>query len=360
MTARRTARLLAAAIAVGALLWAPAGALADDAPAPMTDQGTSWSIAPATAEGPDGRLSLRHVLDPGGSATDWVDVHNFGPQDATFRVYAAAGAVGESGTFDIDPEAGDGGVLVSLAETDGTAPDADGTLTLHLPAEESATVPLTITATDTARPGDHPVGVVAELVPQGDTDVRLRTRVGVRAHLRVSGELTARVVAEDVRTTWAPGWNPLARGTLHVEYVLHNTGNVRLGATSTVDAAGPFGAVRATSTDSIREILPGERHAVRAEVPLWGLLRTQGEVRVDVGAVGEDVLEAELRPAATSFTAWTVPWAQLLVVVLVLLAVPVARHRRRLRERRVQHEIDSALTAAGLAPAPTDSEMSRA
>ncbi|WP_413452434.1 hypothetical protein AA0Y32_10785 [Georgenia phoenicis] len=342
---RPVAAALATVLAAVALVVVSATGSAAQASPAAEESTTTWTIQPAGADGPDGRLSMRHSVEPGGSVSDWVTVTNFGPGAANFRVYAGAGTIGETGAFDIRPDV-EPALAVTLAPVEGSEQADDGSLTLRLGAAQSATLPLTIAAPDDVLPGDHPVGVVAELLPDAGSDVQLRSRVGVRAHLRVPGDITARVVAEDVRTQWVSGWNPAAPGTLRIEYDLHNTGNVRLGATSTIDLSGPFGLLPTTVTDTRREILPGQRLSVRTEVRHWGLVRSTGEVRVDVAPVGEDQVEAELEQSRTDLAAWTLPWTQLVLLLLLLLAAPGWRRYRLARARRIQHQIDEAVAAA--------------
>jgi len=339
-----------AAAAVPAPL--PAGAVVADATPAPTAGTVTWTVEPATADGPDGRISLRHTLDPGASVQEHVSVTNFSDREATFLVYAADGTVSEDGDFDVLPSdvapAGSG-AWVALDAPDGASVEDGGRLRVTLPAGESVLVPLTVTVPADARPGDHPAGVVAELVDD-EAAVRVAARVGVRLHLRVSGEIAARVVPDDVEVRWVPSWNPFAPGTAHVRYVLRNDGDVRLGARSDVRLAGPGGAGEVSASAQVREVLPAGTSVVEATVRLWPLVRATGEVEAVPVVVGEDVVDVALEPAAVPVAVWAVPWAQL-VVLLLLVGGPVLVVRLRRRSaRRVQERIDAALAAAGVAP----------
>ncbi|MGY4645046.1 COG1470 family protein [Cellulomonas sp. URHB0016] len=321
-------------------------------PAAADPAGTvTWTVQPATADGPDGRVSLRHSLDPGASATDHVTVTNFSDHDATFVVYAGDGTVNDTGDFDVPPgedRRKDGGAWIELGQPDGTERLDDGRLQLTLGPAATATIPLTITVPTDATPGDHPAGVVAELVDDG-ASVRLAARVGTRVHLRVTGDLKARLVPADVRPRWEPSWNPFAPGTVHVRYVVRNAGNVRLGARSTVSLAGPAGAGAVEATTEVREVLPDRSAVVEATLPAWPLLRLAGRVDATPVVVGEDIVDAPLRHTSAAVTVWTPPWSQLLLVlVLAGVAVLVPWQRRR-SARRVQAQVDAALAAAGVA-----------
>ncbi|MBO9556485.1 hypothetical protein [Cellulomonas sp.] len=327
--------------------------------APTDPGGTvTWTVQPATADGPDGRISLRHTLDPGATVTDHVTVTNFSDHDATFVVYAGDGTVSPAGDFDVRPEddgRSDGGAWVLLTAPSGVESLDDGRLRVTLAATAAVTIPLTIAVPAGATPGDHPVGVVAELIDDPGA-VQLAARVGVRLHLRVTGTISAGMVADDVHAWWSPSWNPFSPGVVHVTYVLRNTGDVRLGARSAVTLAGPGGAAAVSSTSSVREVLPQRSAPVDVTLRAWPLVRAGGHVDVTPLVVGEDVVDAPLRPTSTAVIVWTPPWSWLLLVLLVSGGVLVVRWQRRRTARQVQARVDAALAAAGVAPQASVSE----
>src|SRR5690625_1706778 len=313
---------------------------------------TTWTLRPAQDEEAGDRISVRHEIDPGSRVTDAVEVRNFGAEPATFRIYASDGVVGDSGAFDVLPpgqESTDSGLWVSFADTPRvgrlqTGPT--GGVELELEPESSAVVPFTIAVPEDAVPGDHPAGLVAELVPQESTTVQLTSRVGVRLHLRVSGEVGALVVPEDVQLDWSSGWNPFTSGSLQVHYLLRNAGNLRAGAASDIELAGPLGALPVQDDDLRREILPGEAVRVEAGLPLWGLFWSGGQIRVTPVAVGADEAAGAPAPTTTAISLWTVPWPQLGALVVAVIALVLFRRHRRRTEAGVQRRIDAAVAAA--------------
>lgn len=312
----------------------------------------TWTVEPGTAEGPDGRISLRHALDPGASVDEHVVVTNFSDRPATFHVYAADGTVSADGDFDVRPSEDaprDSGAWVTLRAPEGAEPVDGGGFRVTLPAGEVVVVPLTVAVPADARPGDHPAGVVAELVDD-DAAVRVAARVGVRLHLRVRGDIRAVVAPRDVEVRWEPSWNPFAPGTAHVRYVLRNEGDVRLGARSDVTLAGPGGAGENTATSQVREVLPEGSATVETTVRLWPLVRASGRVEAVPLVVGDDVVDVALEPSTVPVAVWAVPWAQLVLLVLVVVGPVLVVRRRRRSARRVQERIDAALAAAGVAP----------
>ncbi|UZN03465.1 hypothetical protein [Cellulomonas sp. S1-8] len=346
--------VVAAAVALGGFLVAVPGAVGA-----TTDDGSAttvtWTVQPATADGPDGRISLRHVLDPGASVTEHVTVTNFSDRAATFLVYAGDGTLSDSGDFDVPPGGApqDGGAWIALSPPEGAEALDDGRLSLTLAGGAAATVPLTITVPADATPGDHPAGVVAELV--ADDAVRLAARVGTRLHLRVTGDVEAALTPDDVTTRWEPSWNPFAPGTVHVRYVVRNTGDVRLGARPATTLAGPAGIGAASHTAELREVLPGQSAVVEASLPVWPVVRVTGHVDVRPWVVGEDVVDAAMRAGSAPVTVWAVPWPQLALLVLVVGAVVLVRWWRRRSARQVQARVDEALAAAGVAREPVTS-----
>ncbi len=358
--ALRAARLRAApVVALGALALlagpaVPAVAVSEPSPAATAaGSGTvTWTVQPATADGPDDRISLRHTVDPGASISEHVAVTNFSDREATFVVYAGDGVVGDSGDFDVPPgedSRGDAGGWVELGRPVGAERLDGGRLRLRLGPASTVTIPVTITVPVDATPGDHPAGVVAELV-DGGSQVRLAARVGTRLHLRVTGEIVAVVLPDEVEARWQPSWNPFGRGAVRVRYVVRNVGDVRLGARSSAHLASPGGIGSVEATTEVREVLPDRSAVVETVLPAWPLVRASGRIDVVPLVVGEDVVDVRLEATSTSVTAWTVPWAQLGLIVLLVGAVVLARRQRRRSARRVQAKIDAALAAAGVPP----------
>lgn len=345
------------AVLVAALLapaWPAAAATTQIAPTTaQPDNTVTWTVQPATADGPDDRISLRHVLDPGASVAEHVTVTNLGETPATFAVYAGDGVLSDAGYFDLPPTGTpprDGGSWVTLGAVEGAQPQDDGTLLVALDAGAAVTVPLTISVPDDARPGDHPAGVVAELVA-GDS-LRLAARNGVRLHLRVTGDIEAGLTPTDVTTRWEPSWNPFAPGTVHVRYRVANTGDVRLAARAATTLAGPFGIGEAEHGTEVREVLPGQSALVEAELRVWPLVRVTGHVDVRPWVVGEDVVDAALRGESADVAVWVLPWSQLALLVLVVGGVLLVRWRRRRTAQQVQARVDEALAAAGVTHEP--------
>ncbi|WJL96844.1 hypothetical protein QSU92_06630 [Microbacterium sp. ET2] len=356
MNATHAFRHLAAASLLTFLTLASPGFAA----AAENTSGTTWTLSPAGPDGADERISLRHVMEPGARVDDRVALTNFTPGPATFAVYASDGVVTADGNFDLLPPGEtpvDAGSWIDIGAVDGQDPLPNEPLTIELPAGGSVVIPLTITVPENASPGDHPAGLVAQFVPGDGAGVEMASRVGVRVHLRVDGPVVASLDVDQVEATYEPSWNPFAPGTVHVAYSLGNSGNVRLGATSTATVTGPFGIAPSSASASTREILPGQEAHLSSSFDLWPLVLGFGEVQVTPQVVGEDALADAGTPQTATLTVWTVPWAQLcLIAAAVLITFAVLRLRRR-SAAQTQRRIDDAVAQALTAGVPETGEQ---
>jgi hypothetical protein len=323
------------------------GAPSDDAAAPPAQ--TTWALRPAGAEGADARVSLRHEVEPGGAASDVVALTNFSARPATFAVYASDGLITDEGLFDLlapGDAPSDGGAWIAVGPVEGATARPDGGILLDVPAGETVLVPVEIRVPANATPGDHPAGVVAELVRGEGGGVQLAARVGVRVHLRVAGDVVARLEPQRVTATYTPSWNPFAPGTVTVTVDVANAGNVRMGADTAVRVEGPWGVASAEARVEQREVLPGQAVPTTVEIPVAPLVRAWGEVVVTPGVVGEDVVDGPLQAGSASFALWVVPWSQLALLAAVVGLVLLVRGLRRRSARIVQARIDAAVAAA--------------
>jgi hypothetical protein len=279
-------------------------------------------VAPADRNGPAGRISLRHELDPGASVKDAIAVTNLSQAPVEFVVETGAGQVGAQGTFDIDESnvTGVGGWIAVAGLTDGK---------VVLEAGETRVLSLTITVPEDATPGDHPAGVTVG-VSQGE-DVTVTHRVGVRLHLRVAGEIQPELRLTVSEARFSPSWLPFAPGKLLVDYRIENVGNVRLGANVAVEAAGPLGlGATATELDPLDELLPGESVERSAEIAAPTLFWLRATLTATPTVVGEDdVPPADAASAATSLPAVSPTGVALLAALATGAAVTIIRLRRR-------------------------------
>lgn len=321
--------IAALAIAVGliAVTAAPAAA----------EEGTpvSWSVTPADATGPDGRVSVEHPLDPGAELQDHLAVRNLGEEEVVFRLSAADGFTNDGGRFDMlasDQESVDAGTWIALPER------------VTVPPGGTVVVPYTITVPENAEPGDHAAGIAASVLSlaQGDgAGVGVESRVGFRVMTRVTGALAPAYAVTNVDTGYRTSWNPIRPGSIDISFDVVNEGNTRLAVVGALEIAGRSVAFPA-GTDP-QELLPGETRSFSIAVDgVWPLLALPGEIELapTVSTAGGE--EATVAPSSTGVFVWAVPWPQLLVVIGTLLVVLALLWRRGRSKRRLDTLLEQA------------------
>lgn len=286
---------------------------------------TTWSVAPASPDGPDGRVSFRLELEPGAVHEDHIVVTNFSTHPATFALRAADGTLGPDGVFTVVRRA-------EASQAAGTWIEVADEVTVD--GGVSVVVPWRLTVPTDALPGDHPAGIVASLASGADGEIAVDTGVGARVHLRVGGDVVPAVVLADVRTAWTPSWNPLEPGVLELHWTVVNEGDVRLGASQVLDVVGPLGSdpgVARQVLASQPELLPGHSGTFRASVEAWPLGRLAATLTSTPTVLGEDRVDAPLRTHRADVVVWAVPWVHVggLLVLLACGAALVLRRRRR-------------------------------
>lgn len=315
------------AVATG-LVVAVGGVLADAGPVRAEDAApVSWSVTPADASGPDGRVAIEHAVDPGASTEDFFAVRNLGSEEVTFKLAAADGFYNDNGRFDMlpsDQPSVDAGTWIELPET------------VTVAAAGTVVVPFTVAVPADAEPGDHAAGIAASVVSVsegGGAAVGVESRVGFRVMTRVTGELEPAFAVQHVGTDYRTSWNPLRSGELTVSFEVVNEGNTRLEVGGVVDIAGR--KVAFPATDRPQELLPGEHHSFTVEVEqVWPLVAFPGEIAVAPAVTTADGATTDVAPNSTSIFVWAVPWPQLLVLIgLALIIVALAWRRGRSKRR---------------------------
>lgn len=332
----------AAAASIAVLLstvFAATAAAAAASAVTSDDAAVTWSVQPASAEGPDGRSWIEQTLDPGQRVVEHLALRNLGGTDVTFAIKAADGYLTPTGRFNMlpsDTPSVDAGTWVDAPET------------VQVGAGETQVVEFTITVPENATPGDHAAGIAATVQSVGagadGNQISIESRVGFPIMTRVTGELDPSMGIEPLRVEYRMSWNPFQPGEVVAVYELVNNGNVRLQTIPVVESQGRVAT--ADPEASALEVLPGDRREVTATVPgVWPLFYAPVEVRIAPTIVtpnGEpQVAEAVVR----DFGVWAIPLPQLLVLlglVLIVLALVLGRRRSK---RRVEAMIAEAREA---------------
>ncbi|BCJ59693.1 DUF916 domain-containing protein [Micromonospora endophytica] len=351
---RTLPRLLAALVAVAiaaptvpaaaapAVPAAPPKALAAAAPAPTptasaaadpAKPSVTWSVQPADQNGPDGRRWIERTLDPGQVVTEHLAVRNFSDSTVVFSLKTADGYLTDKGRFNMLPSnerSVDGGTWITVQEKVSVGP------------KQTTVVPFTITVPADASPGDHPAGIAATVTSSGGT-VAVESRVGFRVMLRASGTITASMTIDDLTATYTPSWNPFASGTVKIGWTATNTGNVSMTGAGRTSVAELFGLVERDTPTEVEEMLRGGNRTVETRVGgVWGLGPVRTTVEVTPAVLGGDATGAEIRTASATVTTWALPWAQLILVLLLGALAFAARTVVRRRRQRLAQLLDKA------------------
>ena len=324
---------------------------ASSAPADTEDAAptTVWSLTPAPQEDDEDRVSFRFDVPPGDSVDDAVELTNFSAQEVTFTLQAADGVVSESGTFDIlrpGEENEAAGQWIELDQQEVT-----------VPADESVTVPFTLTVPENATPGDQPAGIAASVSTDEGDDVSMESRVGARIHLRVDGDIMPTLAVEDLDVQYSQNWNPFAPGTATVSWTVRNTGNVRLGAQQALSSSGLFGLATAEeSVEPIREILPGGEAQLQVEQEVLPLFVLNSTLSLEPSVVGDDEVDAELSAATGGVTAAAIPIPQLIIVVLVGVLVWWLVTRKKRQSKKFDAAVAAAAAERSTSSGDSDAE----
>jgi hypothetical protein len=303
----------------------------------------TWSVAPGTAQGPDGRPAFEFETDPGQTLRDVVAVTNFGAAPVTFRVYASDAVNTASGGFDLlagDTKPTDVGAWVSLAQPNVT-----------VPAHATVNVPFTLAVPANGTPGDHVGGIVASLQQPGSGPVVIENRIGSRIYLRVRGKLVPSLAVTSLDAGYHDSFNPFSGGDVTVDYTVRNTGNVRLAAGQRVDVTAATGSRLAGATGpAVTELLPGQSLRYSVTVHGVGPLGPLGAnvVVTPAGVKGDKYTEslsaAALGTAQRNADLFATPWSQLVALVLLAglawLGVVELRRRRRTAARALAQAVE--------------------
>lgn len=314
------AAVAAAVLAFGVL--APAAAHAAEG-----DEATGVSLRPADTTGAfDGRTNFRYKADPGQSVQDYAAVVNTGTEPNDFTLIATDAFNDENGDFALLPTDDEPELIGRWI----TFENGTNRMKVTLQPGEGRLVPFTLALPADATPGDHVGGVVASVLT-ADGQVQLDRRVAIRLYARVSGDLQPSLTITSLGASHAGDWWNPASGTVTVRYTVHNPGNVALAANVEGGVNTWFGVNLATQTSSaIKEILPGNSATYEFELPGIGQWLYLDAYLHVVPFVDSTDVSAYVSAAPTSRDAvlFVMPWAVLIVLLLVGLVIAFIRWRR--------------------------------
>lgn len=358
------------------------------APAPgeggVSPDAATWSVStPDNDQGTD-RPNFSYTADPGGQIVDGITVSNYGAQPLTLAVYAADGYLTDTGSLDLLAAGEESVALGSWVTVE--------TPTITLQPEEVVTVPFTVNIPENATPGDYAAGVVTSLVTAAEGGVAVDRRLGSRMILRVNGDLTPSLEVTDLEVAPHPTFWPWLSGSTDLTFTVTNTGNTRLVLDGNATISGPAGLLGAetgvdfrTQTadgspgdqiallpgDSVRfetpdpsattDTDPADRRIVRNTVTVdgvWPSFRLGTRVEVSgtvVAAAGGAETDAAVVTAAADTSFWQIPWALLILLILIIgfvvWRILGRKRRKKAADDKVQDAVRTALAQHGIEPA---------
>lgn len=334
-------RVVSLALAVAAFASVAAAAPAASAATTESPEVT-WGVRTAQNDLGTARQNFVYDVAPGSRVDDALVISNHDDAPLELDVYAADGFTTQSGQLDLLPRAEESTYL-------GTWVTA-GMAHVTIEAGGQVEVPFSLSVPSNATPGDYLGGIVTSLPqPEGADGLAVDRRLGVRIQLRVDGALNPGLVVENLTVAYTPTLNPFGPGSATVEYTVRNSGNTRLSAMQSVALSGPFGLLRGDieGVEPVPDLLPGETWTVTAHsdavIPLFWM-----NVDATLAPAGPAGFEGATDPAMFVTTTGTlaVPWAQLvLILVVAAIVFLVVRSRRRAKGKRKQAE-DARVKAA--------------
>jgi hypothetical protein len=299
----------------------------------------SWSEIPASATAPDTRSIFNYpTVQPGTTITDHVAVLNRSSQSVAFTIYATdATGTTPSNTLILMPPAETPVDIGSWVSIDGH----NGKLSVIIPAGKGVIEPFRISVPRSARPGDHTGAIFAAVTfntrARNGAVVAEQHRIGVPMYLRVAGALQPGLSVQAVSVSARGTISPVGSSATTVAYTVHNTGNVRLAGSALVILSGLFDSRVSTGSKPLPTVLPGD--SVRITVTpgsLYPLGPITAHVRVSPTAPPGGVpLAAPLPGVSGSASLFAVPWALLVVIVIVVGLVIGLFQLFRWRSRRL-------------------------
>ena len=301
----------------------------------------SWSITPAggSPDQPGNRPDLSYTVDPGTSITDTIQVWNYGNEPIQLKVYAADALITSEGSYDLRPS--------SEAPTDVAAWTLLSSNTVTVPASSVSAITVSIAVPKEALPGDHPGGIVASVAtPTTNADgaqVLVEKRVGTRLNVRVNGDIVPGAAIRDVSASYSGSLNPIAPGSVKVDYTFANTGNTKLSGAMHLELSGIIGS-KSVDLPEVPVTMPGntlvQSFTVADVWPTGPITAKITFIPNEDGGIADIQTLASASASGSTF-AW--PIGQVLALIVIVGLVVLLLRRRRAK-------IDRLVAAAVAAP----------
>lgn len=322
----------------------PTPATADVAPSEGPVPGApgvyTWSVRPKpTVEEPQ-RENFSYDVAAGTTIKDEFEIRNFGVETVTLSVYASDAINSETQAIDllaagINPE--DVGDWITLERN-----------RVRVEPGEKELIPFTMEIPRGVESGDHTGGIVSSLVYEGTADgepIRVDRRLGSRVQVRIDGPLRPAMTISNFKVRYDNSLNPLGPGDAVATYTMTNIGNVRFGVDQKIKFTSPLGLPSKTARpDPVAELLPGNSVQMVEHVSgVWPTFWDNAKLTlVPIPVRDGDTFEPKLARSASTGT-WAIPWATIVLIVVILIGRQLHRRIKRNRERLAALEMEAVI-----------------
>ncbi|WP_446223101.1 hypothetical protein ACTWPB_25760 [Nocardia sp. IBHARD005] len=286
----------------------------------------------------------RRELQPGDQALGGIEIVNACSRPVTVRLRTGGLVTAADGALAWSPEPPAGVRVVPMVPE------------VTVGAVASLRVPFTVTVPAGTTPGDYPFALGAAGVQPGDSPSAVDW--WRPAPLRVSGPLRAAIEITAVTGHYRPSLDPFGPGSATVGFTVVNTGTVTVAGRVIAGLTGLYSRrVLPDPADLPAVVLvPGAAYHGSIDLPaVWPGVRFDaqaGFLPSDVGGTSVTFTEPGVVRAETL---WAVPFAQLVLAVLlgsVLFFAALARRNRHMRRARETGAVTEN-TGTGRPPDPT-------
>jgi len=298
-------------------------------PAPASPARAFFGLAPASTTKIDGRPYFNWSATPGSFLSDHVAVVNLGATPVTLRLFvsnavnATHGSMGFKNGPDNKPPAG--WITVHYPGS---------SQTLNLPPHSTVILPVTVVIPRSAPPGDHVGAFIASMSSviesKNHAKIHFVQQVADRIIARIAGNLKPGLTVTGLKVDYRAPVGPFSTGTTAVSFTVANTGNEMLGGQVTVSIEGFLGSTEThKNVITVPVMLPGGSDSATVKIPgVYPEFLMNAKV-----SILPTVLTGQLDQGLTTYSGnqgfMAIPWALLIVLILLVLAAVGIWYRRR-------------------------------
>ena len=281
----------------------------------------TFGVGPSNGKYLDGRPYFSYAASPGTTITDHFAIANISNQTLDLLVYGVDATTSSDGQLSYQSHAAPLKATGAWLAT----PLFDGTNDFPVKGRSTLNLPFQLRIPRNASPGDHTaglaVGLIAKVQGKSTKNLNFEQRVVAKVYVRVSGTPVASLQVKDLQANYSGSLNPVGTGSTTITYTVVNNGNVDLGAKQQVTVSGLFGSTGSSpKVPEFDDLVPGS--STKVKVVVHGVLPTfllSAKVKLTPLAL-PNAVDPPLHVVSTSTTVWAIPWAFLVLIVILVAA----------------------------------------